>query len=386
MSGPVLPPDLVLPDHDGHSLGEVLPAVSAVLGLELTGWAEAAAVARDRFGLPRADRVCVVLVDGLGLELVRERAGHAAFLRARLPEVTELVCGYPSTTAASMGLLGTGRSAGRTGLAGYTVRNPRTGALANLVSWEGADDPELWQREPSLTRLIADAGVTVTSVGPAEFRGSGLTRAALGGGTYLSAGPLADRVDAAVRALREPGLVYLYWGEVDKTGHQHGWRSAEWGDALSEVDRELARLARQVPAGTLVLVTADHGMVDVDHSRLVDVATSPALAADVALVAGEPRAAYAHLVPEADPDRVADRWRAELDGLAVVATRAEAIDAGWFGEVAPHVAPIIGDLVVAALGTGGVGDSRTQTQHSLALRGMHGSLTRAEMSVPLFVV
>lgn len=377
---------LIEPDHGRASLGQVLPAAASVLGVELPGtWGPSSAAARERFGLPTASRVCVVLVDGLGLLPLRERAGHAAFLRARLPEAQELTCGYPSTTAASMGLLGTGRGAGLTGLAGYTVRNPSTGGLANLVSWEGADDPEAWQREPSLTRMVHDLGVEVTSVGPALFRGSGLTRAALGGGRYVAADAWADRVDQTLAALRRPGLVYLYWGEVDKTGHQYGWRSAQWGDAVSELDRELGRLARSMPADSLLLVTADHGMVDVDTERIVDVGTTPALADGVALVAGEPRAAYAYLAPGADADQVLGRWRAELDGTALVATRDEAIDAGWFGPVAPHVRPVIGDLVAVALGTGGVADSRSQTPHSMQLRGMHGSMTPGEMLVPLVV-
>ena len=376
---------LVAPDHGGHSLGEVLPAVSGILGVELPGWGTSGQDARRRFALPTADRVCVVLVDGLGLLQVRERAGHAAFLRGRLPETRELVCGYPSTTAASMGLLGTGRAAGRTGLVGYTARNPRTGGLANLVSWEGADDPEVWQREPPVTRLLAEAGVRVTSVGPAQFRGSGLTRAALGGGTYLTAESLADRVDATLRALREPGLVYLYWGDVDKVGHQHGWRSPEWGDALSELDRELGRLARAKPGSALLLVTADHGQMELDRDRLVDVGVDPALAQGVAMVAGEPRAAYAYLTDPAELESVATRWRERLDGAALVLTRDEAVAADWFGEMSAHVAPLVGDLVVAALGEAGVGDSRTQTPHSLQLRGMHGSLTPGEMLVPLVV-
>lgn len=377
---------LVGPDHGGASLGEVLPAAAGVVGAELPGgWSARAEAARARFGLPRSRRVCVVLVDGLGLLPLRERAGHAAFLRGRLPDTLQLTCGYPSTTAASMGLLGTGQGAGLTGMAGYTVRNPRTGGLANLVTWEGADDPELWQREPSVTGLLSDAGVRVTSVGPALFRGSGLTRAALAGGTYVSAEPLAERADAALAALRTPGLVYLYWGDVDKVGHHEGWRSVAWGDALSELDRELARLARAMPADTVLLVTADHGMVDMDLAQVVDVAAEPALREGVALVAGEPRAAYVHVAPEADRAAVAARWRERLAGAALVLTREEAVDAGWFGPVAPHVLPILGDLVVASLGVGGVGDSRTQTPASLALRGMHGSLTPGEMHVPLVV-
>ena len=385
---------LVAPDYGGLCLDAVMPAVAGALGVDLGpggGWPGLdvppldADGARRRLGLPTAARVCVVLVDGLGHAMLSERLGHAPFLRSQAAATQVLTSGFPSTTATSMGVLGTGRGPGLTGMAGYTVRDPATGGLANLVSWEGAGEPERWQREPSVLARIADAGHPVTSIGPARFAGSGLTRAALRGGGYISAEPLADRVDAALFELTAPGAVYLYWGEVDKVAHEHGWRSRQFADALAETDRELGRLARSVPRGTLLLVTADHGMVDVDTTQVVDVATTPALAQDVELIAGEPRACHVHTVPGRE-DAVLARWRATLGDTALVATRAEAVAAGWFGPVAPHVEPLLGDLVVAPTGLGGVGDSRTQSPHSLRLRGMHGSFTPGEMHVPLVVL
>jgi len=228
----------------------------------------------------------------------------------------------------------------------------------------------------------------VTSVGPGKFAGSGLTEAALRGGGYHRAERLTDRVDATIYELMGPALVYLYWGEVDKIGHHHGWGSWQWGEEIGTLDRELARLAKALPPGTLLVVTADHGMVDVDPSQRWDVARTPALSDGVELVAGEPRALHVHTTGSAPSDRdaVAARWRATLGGSAVVATRDEAIEAGWFGPVSDHVRPILGDLVVAMTGRATVVDSRTQTAGSMSLVGVHGSFTPEEMHVPLLTV
>ena len=378
---------LVAPRYEGESLGSVLPAAADALGVPVgpEGWA---ARARADLGLPRVDRVCLVLVDGLGWDNLAERSGHAPFLRSLLPTGRRIVTGYPSTTAASLGLLGTGVGPGRTGMVGYTARHPTTGALANLVSWTDVGPAREWQREPTLLEQIHAAGVPVTSVGPARFAGSGLTEAVLRGGTYVRAESLADRVDAAVYELMGPALVYLYWGEVDKIGHHEGVGSWQWGEALGELDRELGRLARMLPPRTLLAVTADHGMVDVDPASRWDVAGTPALAEGVELVAGEPRALHVHTLdpsPEA-VGAVAGRWRATLGPAAVVATRDEAIAAGWFGPVADHVRPALGDVVVATTGRSTVVDSRTQSAASLELRGVHGSFTHAEMVVPLLTV
>jgi hypothetical protein len=373
---------LVLPDYDGRSLSGLLPAVADALGVPVGD----GPARRAELGLPATHRVCVVLVDGLGYENLTERAGHAPFLRSLLDGSEPLSAGYPSTTAASMGSFGTGTSPGRTGLVGYTVRNPRDGRLANMVSWDGLGPARDWQRERTVFEHLDAHGVTVTTVGPGRFMGSGLTEAALRGGGYRAAESLSDRVDAALRLLREPGLVYLYWGDVDKTGHHEGVGSWQWGDQLSTIDGELRRLARSLPRGASVVVTADHGMVDVDRSRRWDVGTTPALAADVALVAGEPRALHVHLTPGADVDAAAARWTDVLGHAAVVLTGDEAVGAGLFGATADHVRPLIGDLVVATAGRATVVDSRTQTPASLTLVGVHGSLTPAELRVPLLAV
>lgn len=377
----------VAPRYRGASLGSVLPGVADALGAPVRP-AEESAQARAALGLPQVDRVCLVLVDGLGLDALTERAGHAPFLRSLLPEVRPLVTGFPSTTAASLGLLGTAEGPGRTGMVGYTARHPGTGALANLVSWTDVGPAREWQREPTVLEQVQAAGVPVTSVGPARFAGSGLTEAALRGGGYRRAESLADRVDVAVEELMGPALVYLYWGDVDKIGHHHGVRSWQWGEALGELDRELARLARMLPPRTVLAVTADHGMVDVDPTARWDVATDPDLRQDVELVAGEPRALHVHTrssAPEA-VDAVADRWRATLGAAAVVATREQAVGAGWFGPVSDHVRPAIGDVVVAATGRSTIVDSRTQSAASLDLVGVHGSFTRQEMVVPFLTL
>ncbi|MET0434069.1 MAG: alkaline phosphatase family protein [Cellulomonas sp.] len=373
---------LVPPDYEGRSLSGLLPAVADALGAPVPD----GPARRAQLGLPEAHRVCVVLVDGLGYENLTERAGHAPFLRSLLNGAGPLSAGYPSTTAASMGSFGTGTGPGRTGLVGYTVRNPASGGLANMVSWDGLGPAREWQREPTVFERLVAHGITVTTVGPAKFMGSGLTEAALRGGGYRAAESLAQRVDAALRLLREPGLVYLYWGDVDKTGHHEGAGSWQWGDQLEALDGELRRLVRSLPKDATVVVTADHGMVDVDPARRRDVATTPGLAEGVALVAGEPRAVHVHLERGVDPRAAEARWADVLGDDAVVLTGDDAVAAGLFGPVSPHVRPLIGDLVVAATGRATVVDSRTQTPASLQLVGVHGSLTPAELQVPLLAV
>lgn len=327
--------------------------------------------------LPPAKRACVVLVDGLGLRQLRERSGHFPFLRSR--QVQELTTVIPSTTAAAVTSVGTGAMPGMTGMLGYTVRHP-SGALMNLIKWDNAPEgPFTWQRMPTVGEQIPDPTRFVT-VGPARFIGSGLNNAAMRGARDHPAELLAQRVDVAVAELRSgtADVVYLYWGEIDHVGHVAGWGSWDWGVEATATDQQLDRLARSLPPDTLLLITADHGMVDVGER--IDMRADPALAAGVDLVAGEPRASHLYT---ADPAAVAHRWRQTLGERALVVDHATALE--LLSPVSERFTHVVGDVVVFARGRTVVVDPLTQTAASIALQGVHGSLTADEMLVPLMV-
>lgn len=360
-------------------LDRVLPAVATSLGVP--GLAKGG----DRH-LPPARRSVVVLIDGLGAELLARRGGHAPFLRRLLQDpqaAATLDCGFPSTTATSMGTFGTGTLTGVHGLIGYEAYDPATDAVFNELSWEDGPDPRRWQPHPTVFEAAEAAGVDVTRVGPGFFDGSGLTEAALRGGRFVAAKSLADRVDATITALRasERSLVYLYWGDVDKIGHVHGCDSWQWGEELEEVDAQLARLANLLPPDTSLHITADHGMVDVPLDARPDVAVEPDLDAGVRRLFGEPRCLQLQVHPGA-LEEVLAAWRSRLGDEALVITGEEAIEAGWFGTVDELVRPRIGDVIAAMTGRVAVVDSRRHRPELQALIGVHGSITTDEVAIP----
>ena len=289
-----------------------------------------------------------------------------------------------------MGSFGTGLPPGQHGLVGYEVMDPDRGVLLNELRWDPATDPVRWQPHQTVFQTLTGAGIPVSQIGNPEFFGSGLTTAALRGSEFVGTKRLRDRVDLAVDILRDarPALVYLYWGDVDGAGHVNGWRSREWRRALRRTDRELSRLARGLGSGTLLLITADHGMVDVPHADRLDLADRPELDEGIAVLGGEARFAQAYCRPDAGPSdvaAVAAALSAAIGDRAWVRTRDEAIAAGWFGPVRDRVRGRIGDVVVAARGTFALVDSRTARPQLLALIGQHGSLTAAEQLVPLLI-
>jgi hypothetical protein len=358
-----------------RSLGEVITSVGAAMGLSDF---------EDRLGLPAAPSYVVLVVDGLGEHNLRRHACAAPYLASLLDRHEPLTCGVPSTTATSLTSLSTGLAPGRHGVLGYTSRIPGTDRLLNALKWDPSVAPELWQPHPSALARTHAAGASTAVVNQADFEGSGLTRAGQRDVAFHGIDSVWERLDTVCDLAERPGsLTYCYESELDHTGHGKGSESPEWLEVLRGIDAETARLREELPPEVALLVTADHGMVDVGPADRLEVADVPGLLDDVRLLGGEAR--FRHLYTRGGAaDDVAARWSAELGERAVVVSRDEAIDAGWFGPVDDGVRARLGDVMVAATGTAAVLAKRwfhVETK----LVGFHGSLTPAEMTVPLLV-
>ena len=364
----------VLPGYGESTLADLSDSLLASLGVPGAG---------NPLGLAAAGRACLLLVDGLGWELLRSHRSVAPFLAGLMETGSWLTAGFPSTTVTSLGSLGTARPPGQHGLLGYQVRVPETGQMLNGLRWDKAVDPVAWQPGPTVFERCAAAGVSAFRVAAGAFRASGLSVAAMRGADYRAADTLGALVARSASALGEGrrALAMVYTGDLDATGHTWGSASPAWRFQLAHVDRLAEQLAAALPAGTALYVTADHGMVDVPASERFDADEVPALRDGVALLAGEGRARHVYAEPGAAADVLA-RWQATLGDSAWVVSRDEAVGEGWFGSVAARAEARIGDVVAAMRGRSAVVATQAEPRES-ALVGMHGSLTPAEQRVPL---
>ena len=382
---PLDPAAAPLPRYGSGALNDLLPSVAAGLGVPGL---------ESGLDLPVADRVCVFLIDGLGWELLKAHPDEAPFLTSLLAgsfggRGEPLTAGFPSTTATSLASVGTGLTPGLHGLPGYTVRDPGTGALMNQLRWQPWTDPHVWQPYPTVFSLADAAGVHTCQVSSPAFERTPLTRIALSGGRFHGRLTGEERMDFAAEQLAcaDRSLVYTYYSEVDGKGHRFGTDSDAWRGQLMYVDRLAQRLAEQLPPRSVLYVTADHGMIDIpfDPDSRIDFDEDWELSAGVALLGGEGRARHVYAVPGAAAD-VAAVWSEVLGDRMWVATRDQAIAAGWFGpEVDERVAARIGDVVAAAADDIAIVASRTEPNES-AMVGLHGSMTAVEQLVPLLEV
>ena len=369
-------------DPDLPHLADVTPSVLAAMGVP--GFEPRIAL---RDGLSGA---CVLLVDGLGAELLDAHCDDApvlAGLRGRT-----LAAGFPSTTAAGLAAIGTGVASGAHGMVGYTFLLPGAGVV-NALQWRphprGEDlrdavPPESVQPRPTVFERAARAGFAVSVVSSAQFAGSGLTRAVLRGARYVGVHGLGDLAAGVRDVIAGGGFCYGYHGDLDLIGHLHGPGSLPWRLQLRQVDRLVASVLEGLPPGALLAVVADHGMVGVTEADRVDLDADAALLDGVAAIGGEARARHVY-VEDGVADAVLAAWRETLGDRAWVVPRDEAIAAGWFGDaVADGVRGRIGDVVAAGRDCT-VMVRRTVEPLESGLVGHHGSLTTAEQRVPLLL-
>lgn len=366
-------PEFVMPEYRGDALCNLLPSVGARLEGSL-----------PIIDLPSAAKYVIVMVDGLGWDVLHEHSEYAETLLEF--DARRLTCSVPSTTATSLTSLGTGRPPGRHGTVGYTYREPSTGRILNALTWEGGpEDIDAYRQEATEFRRLGSQGHGCAAVTLARFDGTALTRMAFDG-TALFARPEDESDTPGTVALVEAALadhdvVYCYQRLLDHSGHSHGVGSWQWLEQLEAVDDLVAGIRAMASDDVCVIVTGDHGMLNIPVDHRVVAEDEPKLAG-FDQIGGEGR--FRQLYCD-DPRTLAWSWRSFLGERAIVLRGEEAIEAGWFGEVVTDpTASRIGDVIVAMRDDWAVMSTTFPKEFSLV--GMHGSLTAGEMIVPLLTV
>lgn len=353
-----------------RTLADVSTSAAAAVGV--TGFV-------DRLGIGPAQHVVLCLIDGLGWQSLRDHPELAPHLSAL--SGASVAAPFPTTTPVGLGSLGTGLLAGEHGLVGASFEYPETGRILAPLQWGSRPTPVAVQPEATIFERVHRAGVRMTSLSAPDYEESGLTRAVLRGAEYRGVATVDDRCSAVRDILRSPGpsYTYVYWPELDRVGHESGVASPEWRAALGRADALVGRLAELLVPGSVLIVTADHGMVDIAPERRVHLDSEPLLSSGVRRWAGEPRARHVYAESGALPDVLAT-WRSVLGDRADVLARTEAVERGLFGPVDPVLADRIGDLI-AIPRAGWMLASATDPTIS-RLIGQHGGLTPDEILIP----
>lgn len=367
---------MVLPSYQHSTLADLMPSIAWHLTDGSAG--------RSLLPVKNANSYVVVMVDGLGYDLLCSHRDRAPFLASLLDSSDVITSGVPSTTAASLTSLGTGLPPGIHGTVGYSFRYDDD--VFNALVWADGVDPHQFQPHDTWFEILEQAGIPVWTVSIAGFATSGLTLSGLRGSRFVGVideQAVDHRLDLIAQACSQSprSLVYTYERRLDHVGHSQGCSSAQWSATLDQIDEWIERLFDQMAEESCLIVTGDHGMVDVPKDRMIMIEDHHELVTDLSLIAGEGRLRQLYT---SHPRQVASRWADFMADRAVVLTADEAIAQGWFGPIdGERVRSRLGDVLVAM-------DDNWATMTwsrpgELTLVGQHGSLTHAEMCVPLVI-
>lgn len=328
-------------------------------------------------GVAGADQIVLLVLDGLGWHQMQERLD-------RLRGLNQLPCApittvAPTTTATALTSIATGLTPGEHGVIGY--RMSVEDDILNVLRWSTSkgDARELIPPE-SIQHDVAFGGQRPPVVVRAEFRDTGFTRAHLGGCRHVPYRVPSTLVAEILHQLQqgEP-FVYAYYDGVDKVAHEYGLGS--FFDAeLVFVDRMVEYLTQMLPSGTALVITADHGQVDVGDRVFPP---DPEVLAHVARQSGEARFRWLHAHPGAEQDLL-HAARERHGDVAWVVTRDQTVDECWFGpKVLPGPLSRLGDVALVAREP--IAFEDPNDTGPFELKGRHGSMTAAEVLVPLMV-
>lgn len=358
---------------DVGRLSAVLPSALASLGLGLT----------NHLRLPRVQHSVVIFVDGLGFENVAAAGAHAKFLNRNLEK--SIRCEFPSTTATSIAGFATGSRSNVHGLIGYTVFNRSTRTTMNLLTgWTSRGEASRFKLEESLSET---AEVRFGVVGPAAYAESGFTELTMKGADYISAESIVDRF-REVHKFQEgdSSFTYLYIPELDQLAHRLGVDSIEWLETLEEVDSQVQRFVESIPANVGVIVTADHGVLDVPSTNHFYLDDLPWFNSDVAITGGDPRCNFIYLNDSSRVLIVKDLLHEAVGNAAYVVEPKDLTESGW--AIWPNAtnSNSVPDLVLIwnALSVGY--DRRTASKNSMKMIGQHGGIADRETRVPLITL
>lgn len=330
--------------------------------------------------LPKVRRAVVIFVDGLGAENLRQAAGHARFLNSF--EANPIRCEFPSTTATSISGFATGTRSAEHGVIGYSVFLRGEQRFQNLLTgWESAEHATAFKKHPDLTETTPRGSVSV--IGPEIYRDSGFTALTMSQSEYLAADSIADRFKVAKAQVSVGrGVSYLYIPELDQLAHRFGVESMQWRNALEEVDGLVAEFATGLPKDVGVILTADHGVIDVSNENHVLLDAHEWFTQSVRIVTGDPRCNFIYLNEDVDAQAFQSKLLDLVGVSAVVCTHSQLANTGWVMVEAEHSLSYQPDFYLIWQDSFVSYDRRTAKPHHLKLIGQHGAITDTEMRVP----
>ena len=327
----------------------------------------------DRLLQKNYQNIVFMLFDGMGMDVLERYLPEEGFLRRNNSQVMTAL--YPSTTTNVTSSYETGLAPVEHAWLGWTlyfdeIEKPVDVFINKSNGEEAAEYDVAWRYIPKVSvfeKLEQTGNVKASSV------------------SAFSEDYCVESLEELFRATeelckdQERHYIYTYWNEPDHTMHGHGCHCNEIGSILREIEERTEQLAKSVGDDTLIILTADHGLIDAVHHYLDDHPRIVEMLRHVPTI--EARAASFH-VKEEYYQSFPVVFREEYGENFILLKRDEFIRQ-YLGNGVEHtkIRSFVGDYVALATGN----DCIDKWRSDFELKGVHAGLTEQEMLVPLII-
>ena len=400
---------LVTPAYDGRSISNLCDTFSKVLGLSHSRPLKY----DDLYGVAESsENLIFLLLDGLGYKLIQHALsgkGGVLSLQSFLDPSKgtifhPITSVFPSTTSTATTTLHTGLTPQEHGVLGYTMYLEEIGAIAEMLKFtpllggrESLFDmgfqPETFINAETIHQKLARNGIVSNFYIQKWIVDSGLSKITIRGSEIYPHFSASDMF-VSLRKNLELGrskFHFAYFASPDSIAHHRGPLGDEFA---SEVDslfyilrRELIdKLDSNIAKKTTIIVSADHGLINIEESNIIDVRDHHELGRMLKVPpTGDSRVAFLH-AKNGMQDRVIDYFNSNpsFANKFEVASSQHMLERGLLGlgKVKEEVYDRIGSVIAIPKVPVAIENSDIDPR-PLPVPGRHGGLSEDEMLVPL---
>lgn len=319
--------------------------------------------------------IVVLLLDGMGSRILENNLTEAGFFRSHQKETFSSV--FPPTTVAATTSVRSGLQPCEHGWLGWDCYYPQINKNVTVFL----------NTETGTNRVAADYSVADTYCGYETV----VERIQKHGRKAYEVMPFAEpfpqsfeEICEQIRILcqkPENKYIYAYWNQPDGVMHETGCYS-KWSKRQMEMLEQQVEVLSQKLENTLLVVTADHGLVDTKNVALCDY--PPILECLVRGPSIEPRALNL-FVREEKKKQFEEEFQKEFGDRFLLLEKNEVIKSQLFGNRKEHTnfRSMIGDYLAIGTGDLTIFSSREEAEFFI---GVHAGLREEELDIPLIVV
>jgi len=381
---------MVLPNYKDGSIVNLMSSISKAFGKK-SSYKELKILPAKELN---SKNVVLLVIDGLGYEYLKKHKNSnlAKHLKGSFTSV------FPPTTASAITTFITGLAPMQHAITGWTMLIKEIGVVSKILpfvpeygggrlSEQGVEAKSIVQMQSLASKLNVKCYNIIDSfIIKSDFNKSVSQK--LNNMPYKNLNGFFSNTIKAVKNNNKRKFVYAYWPDFDNFSHEFGNNSKQAEKHFWLLDRKFKRfIAKLKGTDSTIIVTADHGFIDVPKKKIVWLDNHPKLKECLTLpLCGESRVVYCYVHPR-KTRQFENYVKTKLKKYCWMIKAEDAVKKGYFGLFEPNknLFDRIGDYILVMKENYVIKDLMIHKKPRQFI-GFHAGVSKEEMIVPLILV